>query len=290
VRPIFFSTTKMPRHNLEYLLDQPFCHAEVKALIAKYRHSLILEKTGTTMVPYMDDETFDEIKGVLNLVKCAIMREYSGYKTPMLEILTKAVAITSHDGTPDAQHVWESSKTGQIVMCIHGIIKMYQHGRSSAAEAADAAAGAAWAAARAEEEKTQTYLEMQKRRKDYTYRVYFQPICDSFHYKILNDKIVFKYDKGLVNEMYMECGIEDSFMAKAVYMDALEATKERRLKQKASLEKVLHEQRIDRDAKYRMQVEAHEKAIRDRIEALRKKTPLPPSPTLEPASSPALPL
>ena len=268
----------MPRHNLEYLLDQPFHHTEVKALIAKYRHSLILQGTGTMMVPYMEDDVFEEIKGVLNLVKCAIMREYSSHKTAMLEILTKAVAVTPHGGNPGAQHVWESSKTGQVVMCIHGLLQMYQHGRSAAA--ADAAK------AKAEAEKAQNYLDMQKRRRDHTYKIYFQPICDSFHYQIQNDKIVFKCNKGLINDMYMECGIEDSYMAKAVYADALEATKERRAEQKAALEKVLQERRIDRDAKSRMLLEAHEEAIRQRIEELRKKTPLPPSPTLGPSEPP----
>ena len=272
----------MPRHNLEYLLDQPFHHTEVKALIAKYRHSLILQGTGTMMVPYMEDDVFEEIKGVLNLVKCAIMREYSSHKTPMLEILTKAIDIAPHGGNPGAQYIWESSKTGQIVMCIHGLLQMYQHGRSAAAAAAAKAAAAA-AAAKADAEKMQAHLEMRKRRRDHTYKIYFQPICDSFHYQIQNDKIVFKCNKGLINDMYMECGIEDSYMAKAVYADALEATKERRAEQKAALEKILHERLIDRHAKSRMQVEAHEEAIRQRIEELRKKTPLPPSPTLGPS-------
>jgi hypothetical protein len=208
-------------HPLAPLMAQPFCIREIKLLARKYPTLSIFE-CPHTIVCTIDDRLFYEFDEVLQKVKVFVLTNYKESAVELNKMYDDIVMPMWKFDDDSIKQIWQSSNAGQILLRVDALVKMYVKGKANQDRLKEIARIRREATfANAEEQKAAYEAAFKKR----MYDTYFEPLSKSITRKKVNNMSVVQYDVPLFNRLKGDCGLERIHVLRAIWADALEATK-----------------------------------------------------------------
>jgi hypothetical protein len=170
----------------------------------------------------MDDPLFYEFEPVLDKVKMAILEGYSESAIELNKIYDDIIWPIWKPGDDTIKQIWQGSNAGQVLMRVDALMKMYRKGKKNQEHLKEIARiQMEESVATAEEEKAAHEAAFKKR----MYDTYFEQLHKSIKRTKVNGTNVMEYDIPLFNRLKGECGLERIHVLRAIWADALEATK-----------------------------------------------------------------